>query len=110
MRCFVRIAIGVTGEVFEGMPETLSPIGLFLMTENENDLSYGEVILIFFAAFCRFLSIAFRLAFYSWSHYTCGVRDNVITNHYNLKSAFKMHRSLSLGQKEGTTREACAYG
>ena len=51
MRCFVRIAIGVTGEVFEGMPETLSPIGLFLMTENENDLSYGEVILIFFAAF-----------------------------------------------------------
>ena len=80
------------------------------MTENENDLSYGEVILIFFAAFCRFLSIAFRLAFYSRSHYTCGVRDNVTTNHYNLKSAGEMHRSLSLGRKGGTTREACAYG
>ena len=51
MRCFVRIAIGVTGEVFEGMPETLSPIGLFLMTKNENDLSYGEVILIFLPLF-----------------------------------------------------------
>ena len=56
MRCFVRIATGVTGEVFKGMPETLSPIGLFLMTENENDLSYGEVLLIFFAAFYRLRS------------------------------------------------------